>query len=83
MEVTADFINSKVVSGENGVDEASEVFKERSFRDVLVTLKSKMEPIKDEQKMKTTVVKVRPLEGDMLVKECRALINVIAKYMAE
>jgi hypothetical protein len=37
----------------------------------------KMELVKDEQRIKGTVVKVRPVEH---AKECRALLDVIKKF---
>ena len=52
------------------------------FKDYLCTVKSKMESVKDEQRLKLTVVKLRPLENDTQLKECRVLIDAIKKYAA-
>jgi hypothetical protein len=37
--------------------------------------------VKDMQKLKLTVIKIRPMEGDSQVKESRALINAIKAYI--
>jgi hypothetical protein len=50
------------------------------FKDYLCVVKAKLELVKEENRLKITVVKLRPLEGDQQVKECRALIDAIKKY---
>jgi hypothetical protein len=52
-------------------------FKHSLFKEYLVTAKVKMDTVKDEQRLKTTVVKIRPLEGDQLTRENKALLDAI------
>ena len=52
------------------------------FQDFICTAKAKMEAVKDEQRLKTTITKLRPLVGDTLAKENRALIDAIKRYVA-
>ena len=59
-----------------------DLFNEVSFTEHLVTLKLKFEEVKGEQRLKTTVVKVRPLEGETLVRENKALLAAIKEYMS-
>lgn len=49
----------------------------RLCREMLFSIKIKMEYIRDEQRLKGTVVKMRPIE---YAKECRALLDVISKF---
>ncbi len=65
-----------------GLDAAKEIFKNAAFKEFLVTLKCKMEMVKEENRMKVTVVKLRALEGEQQARECRALLTAIAAYMA-
>ena len=69
-------------NGEAGQDYAKECFKATAFKEYLVTLKCKMEMVKEENRMKVTVIKLRPLEGEQQARECRALLTAIAAYMA-
>ena len=57
-------------------------FKAAMFKEYIVTLKCKMEMVREEQRLKVTVVKLRPLEGEVLVKENKALVTAIKAYMA-
>jgi hypothetical protein len=57
-------------------------FKSAQFKEFIVTLKCKMEMVRDEQRLKVTVVKLRALEGDVLVKENKALLAAIKQYQA-
>ena len=65
-----------------GLDNAKEIFKNAAFKEYLVTLKCKMEMVKEENRMKVTVIKLRALEGEQQARECRALLTAIAAYMA-
>jgi hypothetical protein len=56
-------------------------FTRAQFREAVFTLKNKFEMVRDEQRLKTTVVKVRPLEGDQLGKEIKTMIEGIKKYL--
>ena len=57
-------------------------FKASMFKEYIITLKCKMEMVREEQRLKVTVVKLRPLEGDTLAKENKALVTAIKQYMA-
>lgn len=65
-------------AGQEQPAEFIEVFLRAMNKEFLFTLKSKSESYKDEQRMKTTVVKARELD---VARECKALLVNIRKYV--
>jgi len=51
--------------------------KDCLFKEALFTIKLKMEMVKDEQRIKATVLKMRPIE---FPRESRALLDAIKKF---
>jgi replication factor A1 len=77
-----------LAGGGAGVEEGSgenpdylRKFQELLFNQYLFTVKVKVDSYKDEQKLTASVVKVRPLKGEVLLAECRALVANIKKYL--
>jgi hypothetical protein len=72
------------IVAQQGMDSAEyvEIFHRSLYSDFLFSCKSKMEQVKDEQRLKTTLVKVRPLNvPDQLAKENAALSKYIKAIM--
>ena len=63
------------------MEAAKECFKAAAFKEFLVTIRCKMEQVKDESRMKVTVLRLRPLEGEQQVRECKTLLAAIRAYM--
>ena len=81
--MSADKLHAEVQdAGENGTLKLEELLAMSKFQDFICTAKAKMEAVKDEQRLKTTITKLRPLVGDTLAKENRALIDAIKRYVA-
>jgi len=78
---SADAIQALKSANEAGAEEVEELFNEKSFTEQLVTLKVRKEQVKNEDKLKLTVIKVRPLEGETLVRENKVLLAAIKEYM--
>ena len=58
------------------------IFKRGTFREYLITCRCKMETVRDEQRLKTTIVRLKAIENEVLVKENRATIDAIKRMMA-
>jgi replication factor A1 len=57
--------------------ELESIMREATFKEYLFSVKVKMETVRDEQRVKGTVVKVRPLD---YAREARVLLEGIKKY---
>ncbi len=71
------------MGGDSGNPDFEGVFNAALFREHLFTVKSKLETVRDEQRLKTTVVKLRPLEGfEAYCKEASAMAAAVRRYVA-
>jgi hypothetical protein len=78
-----DFFKEIVAAGDDmDAPNIAAFFKQAQFKEYIVTLKCKMEMVRDEQRLKVSAVKLRALEGDVLVKENKALLAAIKQYQA-
>lgn len=60
------------------------IFQKANYQDYLFSCKSKMEQVKDEQRLKTTVLKVRPMSNpETITKENTALLKFIKAAMGD
>lgn len=60
------------------------IFQKANYQDYLFSCKSKMEQVKDEQRLKTTVLKVRPMtSAETVSKENIALLKYIKASMGD
>lgn len=82
--MTGDELHSKLqneFAGDHTHPDYEAILKRTMFKEYICFVKAKMEMVKDMQKLKLTVIKIRPMEGDSQVKESRALINAIKAYI--